>query len=83
MFEMHGSAHPVARPTCRASSSILAGAIAMTISTAASRRLEVAGVELADKRTVPFHHDLTDHRTSAVVYGAENLLTRPHAASGA
>ena len=83
MFEMPGSARVVARPTCRPSSSILAGANAMTISTAASSRLEAARAVLPDEPTVPFHHVLTEHRPGAVMNAAGNVRARPHAATGA
>ena len=81
MFEMHGSARAVARPTCRSSSSLLAGANAVTTSTVASSRLEAVRVELPDEPTVSLHHELTENRARAVSNGAETVLALPHAAS--
>ena len=62
---------------------IFSGADAITISTAALSRLKAARVELPDKPIVPFHYELTEDCESAVVNGAENVLVRPHAATGA
>ena len=62
---------------------IFSGADAITISTVALSRLKAASVELPDKPIVPFHYELTEDCESAVMSGAEGVLVRSHAASGA